>query len=58
MRLEYLLLRRKAMSKQAKGIIMIHNHPSEVLEPSEKDKDFWRVVMVYIKIHHFLNRKT
>ena len=28
------------LQKQAKGIIMIHNHPSESLEPSEKDKDF------------------
>ena len=28
------------LQKQAKGIILIHNHPSESLEPSAKDKEF------------------
>ncbi|MEM7383292.1 MAG: JAB domain-containing protein [Bacteroidota bacterium] len=28
------------LQKQAKGVILIHNHPSGILEPSEKDKDF------------------
>ena len=27
------------LQKQAKGIMLIHNHPSGILEPSEKDKD-------------------
>ena len=28
------------LQKQAKGVILIHNHPSGTLEPSEADKDF------------------
>lgn len=28
------------LQKQAKGVILVHNHPSGTLEPSEDDKDF------------------
>ena len=28
------------LQKQAKGIMLVHNHSSEALEPSEADKDF------------------
>ena len=28
------------LQKQAKGVVLIHNHPAESLEPSEADKDF------------------
>ena len=28
------------LQKQAKGVILVHNHPAGTLEPSEADKDF------------------
>ena len=28
------------LQKQAQGVILVHNHPSGTLEPSEADKDF------------------
>lgn len=28
------------LQKQARGVILVHNHPSGTLEPSEADKDF------------------
>lgn len=28
------------LQKQAKGVVLIHNHPAGTLEPSEADKDF------------------
>ena len=28
------------LQKQAKGVVLIHNHPAGTLEPSEEDKDF------------------